>query len=134
MTFRKKTGGFTLIEVMITVAIVAILAAIALPAYTEYLRRGKTQDATSTLANARVQYEQYFQDSRTYVVGPCPDATKYFGYVCDPETPTTYTITATGTGDMASYVYTINQSNAMTSAIPGGGGGNCWATKKGEAC
>jgi type IV pilus assembly protein PilE len=118
---------------MITVAIVAILAAVALPAYTEYVRRGKTQEATSTLANGRVQMEQYFQDNRTYVGGPCPGATKYFGYACSNVTATTYTITAGGVGDMASYTYTVDQSNAMTSTI-GGVAQACWRTKKTEGC
>lgn len=136
MTFRKQTRGFTLIELMITVAIVAILAGVAGPAYMEYVRRGRTQEATSTLSNARVQFEQYFQDARTYVGGPCPvaPANANFAYGCVTPDANSYTINAVGAGTMAGYTYTINQANVMTSVTPGGGGGNCWATKKGEAC
>ncbi|RJX33289.1 MAG: prepilin-type N-terminal cleavage/methylation domain-containing protein [Oxalobacter sp.] len=133
MTFRKQFRGFTLIELMVTVAIVAILAAVAVPAYTEYVRRGRTQEATSALANGRVQLEQYFQDVRAYAGGPCPAGTANFGVACVLGAAT-YTITATGAGTMAGYTYTINQANVMTSVVPGGGGGNCWATKKGEVC
>jgi len=62
-----RQSGFTLIEVMITIAIVAILAAIAIPNYANYLTRGKIQEATSNLLGMRVKMEQYFQDNRMYV-------------------------------------------------------------------
>ena len=59
-------GGFTLIEVMIVVAIVAILAAVALPAYGDYVRRGQLPEAFSGMADLRVKLEQYYQDNRSY--------------------------------------------------------------------
>src|SRR2546425_8114960 len=67
----QRPTGFTLIELMVAVAIVAILAAVALPNYTDYVRRGKIQEATSALLAMRVKTEQYFQDNRQYPTGGC---------------------------------------------------------------
>ena len=61
-----REGGFTMIEVMMVVAIVAILAAIALPNYSDYIKRGKIIEATSALSDARTRFEQSFLDNRTY--------------------------------------------------------------------
>lgn len=133
--------GFTLIELMITVAIIGILAAIAIPAYTQYVQQGKIAEATTTLSSLRVALEQYYQDNRTYVGGLCaPTAgsTKYFVYACTVgPTASTYTITATGSAGqgMAGYFYTIDQNNAKTSGLPDGSmGATCWISKSGEAC
>ncbi len=63
---RHRPRGFTLIELMITVAIVAILAAIALPSYRDYILRGQVVDATNGLAGMRADMERFFQDNRTY--------------------------------------------------------------------
>ncbi|MCH8856823.1 MAG: prepilin-type N-terminal cleavage/methylation domain-containing protein, partial [Proteobacteria bacterium] len=52
--------GFTLIEVMITVAIVAILAAVALPQYRDYVTRSRLADASTGLSTVRAQMERYF--------------------------------------------------------------------------
>jgi len=62
----RVARGFTLIEVMITVAIVAILAAVGVPAYSDYLLRGRLVEGPNTLGSERVLMEQYFQDNRTY--------------------------------------------------------------------
>ncbi|HUV99447.1 MAG TPA: prepilin-type N-terminal cleavage/methylation domain-containing protein, partial [Gallionella sp.] len=54
ITGLKKSGGFTLIELMIVVAVIAILSAIAIPAYNDYVIRGKLVDATTQLSDGRI--------------------------------------------------------------------------------
>jgi type IV pilus assembly protein PilE len=130
----KHAKGFTLIELMIVVAVIAILAGIGLPAYGDYVKRGKLVDATTQLSDGRVKIEQFFQDNRTYVGGPCPATTKYFTIACSALTTTTYTITATGRNDLSAYSYTINESNVKTSATPWGNGASCWIMRKGAGC
>jgi type IV pilus assembly protein PilE len=140
----KTVKGFTLIEMMIVVGIVGILAAIALPSYSEHTRRAKITEATSQLADLRVRIEQYFMDNRTYqgagtacgVTMPTT-TTKYFTLTCNAPTTSTYTITATGTGDMAGFKYTVNDQNVRaTTGVPTGWttNANCWVTRKGGVC
>lgn len=144
--------GFTLIEMMITVVIIGILASIAIPAYDSYVRRGKVQEATSTLADMRVRLEQYYQDNRNYgstaaVCGipvPASPAVKYFSYTCtqaadgpNADTNQSFIVTATGRAaqGMSGYTYTINERNIKASSLPNGSTANgCWISKEGEAC
>lgn len=136
----QASRGFTLIELMITVAIVAILAAVALPAYNDYVTRGRIPEATSELANRRVQAEQFFQDNRTYVgANPACAATagQRFSFSCTVQTAATYTIQAQGTGAMTGFTYTINQTGARaTTSVPAGWTANatCWVTNRGGTC
>ena len=145
----KTQTGLTLIELMIVVAVVAILGVIALPAYTDYVTRGKIPEATSNLADLRVKMEQWYQDNRNYqntaatacgVTMPAAPVVKYFTFACaNPGGNQTYTLTATGTASMAGFVYTIDQSNVKTSTITGKPGWNgtqpaCWITRKGGSC
>ena len=149
----RSARGFTLIEVMITVAIVSILAAVALPSYTDYVTRSKIVEATSGLSDMRVRLEQYFLDLRQFpgacvaaAAGPAPAGeiylpatSKYFTVTC-ALTATTYTVTATGTasGGMAGFVYTVDQgNNRRTTGLPSGwsGTGNaCWVSRKNGDC
>jgi len=58
---RKKASGFTLIELMIVVAIIGILAAVAIPAFIKYIRKSKTVEATEGLDKVKTGAKQYFQ-------------------------------------------------------------------------
>jgi type IV pilus assembly protein PilE len=130
----KTTKGFTLIELMIAVAVIGILLGVALPAYTEYATRGKLAEGTSALADGRVKMEQFFQDNRTYVGGPAPANTANFTYAPSNLSATSYTITATGIGSLSVFSYTINESNTKTANTPWGNSATCWVVRKGGAC
>lgn len=133
--------GFTLVELMITVAVVAVLAAIAIPAYNDYSRRSKIAEATSGLSELRLRGEKFFADNRSYAIfnGTIAGA-RYFDFTCPTRTATAFSCQAVGksTAGMGGYTYTINESNARGSTFTGLPGWNnsttCWVTKKGETC
>lgn len=129
----KTQKGFNLIELMIVVVVIGILASVGIPAYNDYVTRGKLVEGTSALSDGRIKMEQFFQDNRTYTGGPCPSTTTNFTYACSNLSATTYLITATGTGNLSTFSYSINQDNAKSSATPWGNGA-CWITKKGGTC
>jgi type IV pilus assembly protein PilE len=152
----RHAAGFTLIEVMITVAIVAILAAVAMPSYQNYIRRGQLSDAFTTLSDMRVKMEQYYQDNKFYGAAAnsttCPQlpgyntafpvTTKYFTFACGPGTAAatplqTFVITATGSGGLTTgYNYTLNERGTKGTAAFAGNtmsGVACWLTKS-TAC
>ena len=148
---RHGSRGFTLIEIMITVVIIGVLAAIAIPSYQDYVRRGYVVDGTNALATMRADMERYFQDNRTYagtsggLVPPC-DATvvaskRTFGNFvigCTTANATQFTLEAVGNGPVSGFKYTINQQDVRaTTAVPSGWGSTCtgkWIMKKGESC
>ena len=135
----RKQLGFTLTEIMITVAIVSILAAIGLPAYTDYIIRSRLTEVFSTLATQQTNAEQYWSDRRTYVGFPSSTiASSNFTYAVTGQTATSYLITATGTGSMTGFKFTIDQANTRaTTGVPTGWTApstNCWTNSKGGTC
>jgi type IV pilus assembly protein PilE len=159
----RNAKGFTIIEIMVVVTIIAILAAIALPSYQDYITRSKFQEATSTLADLRVKMEQNFMDNRRYnatgVPGTCgvpgglvpavPGA-KYFTFACASSNPTgandqQFAITATGIAaqGLNGIAFTVNHANTkatvVTAATPMADKGyasnaGCWIAKKPSQC
>ena len=142
---------------MVVVAIVAILAAIALPSYRDYILRGQLVDATNLLSAGRANMERYFQDNRTYatvtagtIEPPCSSAIpvaqrtlKDFVMTCTgtgAPTATAYTLTAQGSNQTANFSYTVDQTGVQTTTITSGGpwpavaAAACWVTKRGQTC
>lgn len=133
---------------MITVAIVAILAAVAMPAYTTYVMRGRIPDATANLSTKRVAMEQFFQDNRTYANAPAGAAdttsSQFFNFSsldgsgADTRSATGYRLFARGKGPMTGFTYSVDQSNARSSTVTSvtgwSGNASCWVTRKGGQC
>ena len=152
----KNSQGFTLIELMVVVAVIGLLAAIAIPSYSDYVMRSRIPAATAELAARRVQMEQFFQDNRTYANAPaCPVAAvainDFFNVSCTAApTATTFTLQAVGRAGsaMAGFTYTVNETGARTTtfdatrtgqgwaaaSVAAGTATNCWITRKGGQC
>jgi len=125
--------GFTLIELLVVMVIAGILAAIAIPNYSEYVVRSNRSAAQSFIANVASRQAQFFLDRRTYATTvaalnlPVPaEVASRYAFVIDVQAgpPLTYTVTATPTGAQVKDrcgALTINQAGNKTAAGP-----RCW--------
>ena len=127
----KKSSGFTLIELMVTVAIVGILVAIAYPSYLDQVRRSRRADAQTALMNVAARQQQMLLDSRSYAgtvgalnISVPSSVLKTYSVTITLGTATvpTFTATATPSGTQAQDkcgVMTIDQTGDKTPS-------NCW--------
>ena len=127
----KRQRAFTLIELMIALVIVAILAAVALPAYREQLRKSARAQAQAFLTDMASRQQQYLADKRAYagsvpalgVTAPASVSTAFAIAVTNTAgPPPTFIITATASGDQAKdkcAVMTVDSAGNRTPAT-------CW--------
>ena len=106
----RRVRGFTLIELMVTVVIVGILAAVAYPSYLDYVRRGNRSAAQTFMMTVAGRQEQYLLTNRSYsstiaglnLTQPPETIGRYnFDIPAGTFTATSYVITATATGTQA---------------------------------
>ena len=147
MTSRKPDFGFTLIEVMIVVAIIAILAAIALPSYRDSVARGRRADARQVLLENAQWLERNYTISNKYNANaagtaitytslpiqeaPREGATKYYDirFATSQPTASTFTLEAQPKGGMASDkcgTLTITHTGAKSQTGTGATVDECW--------
>lgn len=128
-----RATGFTLIEVMIVVAIIAILASIALPSYQQHILTTNRASAKACMSEFAQAYERRYTTNMTYdsdddiVLGCQTEGTLDDRYtITAANTATTFTITATPIGaqlkDTQCKTLTLNQAGTKTAS----GTGTCW--------
>ena len=132
MTNARNESGFTLIELMMAIAIIGILLAIAIPNYQDYIRRTVCEDAKATLTGAANVMERFRAQNNTYTGAslgayansPVDGATKHFQIAISASDASSYTLTATplAGGKMADLAATATLTLASSGQRGGTGG------------
>ncbi len=140
----RRGAGFTLVELMVTVGIVGILAAIAIPAYSAFVRQSNRTDATRTmLADAQALQRCYSQNFTYTPAPPCPTPAGtttspggFYSITITIPTATTYTIGATPlttpqTADKPCKSFTLLSTGQQSSLDSGGADSTktCWGSQ-----
>ena len=132
----RRAAGFTLIELMITVAVIGILASVALPAYNSYITKSRRADAISALGQLQLRLESWRADCPSYANSGCtgrtyPSATsEYYTIAIPTATATAYTLTATPgsrQSDGECGTLTLSFASGTVTRSASGSGTNCWA-------
>jgi len=136
MKQQRRERGFTLIELMITVVIVAILAAIAFPSYQRYVLRSHRVEAQALLSEAAARQERYYSQNNAYASTAAAlnmtsnvSALQYYSLAISNVTDTTYTLTATAKGSQTKDgpCLSLSLDQAGTRSNTGTGTGTtCW--------
>lgn len=135
-TTRLGSGGFTLVELLIAVAIVGILATIAIPSYQRYVIETTRSEATTALIDTAQQLERCFTKYGAYNSASC-NASAYvteggsYQVALDTVTATSFTLTATAQGnqirDTDCRTFVVNQAGTKTSKkADGTASTDCW--------
>ncbi len=126
---KTPTGGFTLIELMITIAIIGIIAMIGYPAYTSAVKKGDRADGADALLEAAGHMEEYYMNNDSYKNATLNSTTSKQGKYTLSVTSSSafgYTLTATPVGsDAECTTLTLNQlgQKGSTGTIPAA---DCW--------
>lgn len=127
---KRVNKGFTLIELMIVVAILGILSAIAYPSYTSYVRKGNRADAIAGLLSLAGRMEEFYMNADTYKDAPLISASSPEGLYTmsiSNDTAFGYTITATRTPATADpECLTLSLDNIGQKTATGSNASNCW--------
>lgn len=139
--------AFSLIELMVALAIIAIIATFTLPSYRDHLLRSRIPEATSGLLLTGMRLEQYYQDHRSYAntgkdaCGIAMPVAGHFGFACTvPANGQSFVLTARGRPDglMSGFAYTLDHLGTQrTTALPAAWGSapvDCWIEKRQAAC